>query len=45
MLTDKNIIIMSTTGVGQSLAFIQCDKFVFVAGQMAALLDERLLVC
>ena len=30
--------------IGQPLAFIQCNNFVSVTGQLLALLDERSLV-
>ena len=45
MPTDNNDIITSTIWVGQSLAFIQHDVFIYLMGQLAALLDKRMLIC
>ena len=45
MLTDDNYIITTTVCIGQSLAFTKHDDFVFIMGQLLALLDKRLLVC
>ena len=45
MLTDNNYIITTIVCIGQSLAFIQCDNFVSIMGQLMALLNKRLLAC
>ena len=45
MPTDNNKTNTSTLWVGQFLVFIQCSYFISVAGQLAALLDEKTLVC
>ena len=45
MVMDNSYLITRNVCMGQSLTFIQCDDFVYIAGQLLALLDERLLVC
>ena len=44
MLTDDNKIVTSTIWVGQSLAFMQCNNVISLAGQHAASHVERLLI-
>ena len=45
MPTNNNGIITTTVCVGQSLIFTQSNDFISIMGQLAALLNERLLVC
>ena len=45
MLTEDINIVTSTICVEQSLTFAQCNNFVSIMDEPAALLDERLLVC
>ena len=45
MLIENNDITSSTICVENSLAFIQCDDFISIESQLAALLNKRLLVC
>ena len=45
MLSDNNGIITTTVCVVQPIVFPQHDDFVSIAGQLMALLNDRLLVC
>ena len=41
MPTNNNNVITKTIYIRQPLAFIQCNDFVFIMGQLLALLDMR----
>ena len=45
MPTDDNKITISFICVKQSFAFIHCNVIVSITGQLAVLLNERLVVC
>ena len=44
MLNDDDDTIISAVCVVQSLAFTQHDDFISITGQLAVLLEERLLI-